>query len=594
MMDFLNADLSLGANMGAGAGAGPLPGALESGAPLDFADLLAARKGAEALGGKTLEAGALEAGALKAGALALADEGDEAATDILLAPPALAAAPLAASRLNRLAALADWAALPAASVAGPAEGAESGRAAPLSDAGKAGEPELLTQRDAGVAPARLLVVPGPDALAMPKAVEVAGRASGEGAEPRVAEAVVGSAVASVRTLPPDLALATQRMGAPQAAGPLVLPIPTQPPGVALAAQSMGLPVPAQPPVLAEAGAGRALSLAGPDGKPGPQNVMPAVGVRGDTAAAVQAVAVAPVGPSPVPVAAAPVTVAPVAAVPVVAAPVGAALPMAVVPVASARGGGSRALPNALPIEVSGAASVDLSRAPANAPVHAPFLDPGVMRRGLGAPEAAPALVGAERTLVGAEPVLVGAGLPVVGASVPDASRALAPAEGRGASVRAAVVDQGLGAGLGLGPVAVSASLEGMANVRMALSGGRDALQVALMLPDAVAATARARSEDLMGALADQGVRLAALSVSAGGAAQGSGSERGQERGLASDGGGPFQNGQQAQQQARNGGQAHHLPLPVNPERAVAAGAGLAAVDEMTLSRPVVRGADRFA
>jgi hypothetical protein len=164
-------------------------------------------------------------------------------------------------------------------------------------------------------------------------------------------------------------------------------------------------------------------------------------------------------------------------------------------------------------------------------------------------------------------------------------------------MRAAVVDQGVGAGLGLGPVAVSASLEGAANVRMALSGGRDALQVALTVPDAVAATARARSDDLMGALADQGVRLAALSVSAGSAAQGSGSERGQERGGAFDGGGPFQSGQQAQQQARQGGQPGgqaQPQWPANSQPDTAAGAGLAAVDEMKLSRTLGRGADRFA
>jgi hypothetical protein len=190
-------------------------------------------------------------------------------------------------------------------------------------------------------------------------------------------------------------------------------------------------------------------------------------------------------------------------------------------------------------------------------------------------------------------VLLGAGLAVAGTLAADAPRAFGLADGRGAALRPAVVDQGWGAGLGMGSVPVSAALEGAGNVRMALSGGPQALHVALTVPDAVAATARARGEDLAGALAEQGVRLAVLSVSAGGAAQGAmgerGPERGPERGSASEGGGAFQSEQRSPQR----GQAEVPPGAAMRPRG-AARPGLAAVDETALVRPQGRAAERFA
>ena len=77
------------------------------------------------------------------------------------------------------------------------------------------------------------------------------------------------------------------------------------------------------------------------------------------------------------------------------------------------------------------------------------------------------------------------------------------------------VDEGQGAGLSAAGPDLALALEGPRGpVRMSLSGNAAALQLALAMPAENLGLAQARSDDLSQSLADQGVRLAGLSLSA--------------------------------------------------------------------------------
>ena len=84
-----------------------------------------------------------------------------------------------------------------------------------------------------------------------------------------------------------------------------------------------------------------------------------------------------------------------------------------------------------------------------------------------------------------------------------------------ASTLAVARDDGLGASLLASGPELALSVEGRGGpVRLSLSGGPSALDVSLVLPADSLPQAQARSEDLSRALAEQGMRLAALSFAA--------------------------------------------------------------------------------
>lgn len=120
---------------------------------------------------------------------------------------------------------------------------------------------------------------------------------------------------------------------------------------------------------------------------------------------------------------------------------------------------------------------------------------------------AAALLQADATLTPAAPATL-AEAPRPSSPAP----AMAPAP---ASPLAVARDDGLGATLLASGPELALSVEGRGGpVRLSLSGGPSALDVSLVLPADSLPQAQARSEDLSRALAEQGMRLAALSFTA--------------------------------------------------------------------------------
>ncbi|WP_439534872.1 hypothetical protein [Polymorphobacter sp.] len=142
------------------------------------------------------------------------------------------------------------------------------------------------------------------------------------------------------------------------------------------------------------------------------------------------------------------------------------------------------------------------------------------------------------------------------------------------------VDDGVGAALAATqPLSMSFDSAGQGPVRMALSGGPQALQLALAMPAEAGERALARADDLSVALSDQGVRLASIQVSA--ADRSAVGEPDGRSAASREGGGQQQPTPEQRSQAMLASRSAASPSP-------------AAVDEPSLVAPRRRAADRFA